>query len=709
MLVQNSDSFIRGRRILSFDEARNLANASTPPHDPGVFWGGLNLPTSIANTHFCVAGTTGSGKTVLIKWLLNSILPLMEEKELRPSEPDVPNRFSVWKSHWDRLWAGYFGRFHELRNLEWDSFKAAFTRHARDVPGLIAECPGDSFDEWHLYHQGLMASFEHYVDRHVPGHESDSFRQEFQVFYNNFLIVLSDFPEWAFYFEAVTKGRFAARSASRFKTYGGRRILVYDAKQDIFSFLKSVAPNVPIAILNPFDERSSAWDMAADITEPVTAQQIATILIPEQDNSSQPFFSNAARHLLSGVFIALMLIKPGDWDFRDVILSMRSRERLVGLLNKTPHTRHIATLYFADDRQSNSIMSEIATRMAPFEFVAAAWSKCRSKISLRGWLNDEYVLVLGNDEQNRSAIDAINKVIFKRLSELILAQAESADRQTWIFLDEVREAGKLDGLSSLLTKGRSKGACVVIGFQDIEGLRESFGTGTANEIVGMCANKAILRLDSAETAEWASKLFGDYEAIEQDIGMQEGGGETQSSSRGTTLTEKDWRLAGLFRITTYQDHDAGTQVNDTSDSGTNRSWSQTRTHKVVQKASLLPSQLLDMPMTSVATGLSGYFSIPAIGAYAAQMSGQLLTALPGSHPHHPNFIPRSGQDQFLDDWSDEEKSRFGVIAPPKPAPARDPAVSHKPNFSQNAAPNVQEATDDQRDAFISRLKNGAPK
>ena len=87
----------------------------------------------------------------------------------------------------------------------------------------------------------------------------------------------------------------------------------------------------------------------------------------------------------------------------------------------------------------------------------------------------------------RQSLDAINQAIFKRAAELLLAQDESPERETWIILDELREAGKLDGLTSLLSKGRSFGARVVVGFQDIEGLRAVYGEKEANEMPPDCA------------------------------------------------------------------------------------------------------------------------------------------------------------------------------------------------------------------------------
>ena len=35
-----------------------------------LYWGGLYLPLSVATTHFAVIGSTGSGKTILIRLLM---------------------------------------------------------------------------------------------------------------------------------------------------------------------------------------------------------------------------------------------------------------------------------------------------------------------------------------------------------------------------------------------------------------------------------------------------------------------------------------------------------------------------------------------------------------------------------------------------------------------------------------------------------------
>ena len=372
---KSRDDHKRGRRLISFSDAKKIAQHYLVANEKTVFWGFLQLPAWVATSHFSVTGATGSGKTIILRLLMQSVLP------------------------------------------------------------------------------------------------------------------------------GITRGN-------------DSRALIYDAKQDMLSILTGICPKQRIVLLNPFDERGAAWDMAADISSPATAQQVAAILIPEEKHTSQPFFADAARHLLAGVMISFIRNSPENWIFRDVIFAMKSGDRLKEVLSRDESTRDLLE-YFKNELTAQNIMSTVATKLQRYEFIAAAWSHATEKISLKQWVEEESILVLGNDEATRTALDAINQVIFKRVTELVLDQSESTTRRTWFFLDEVREAGRLEGLGRLLTKGRSKGACVVLGYQDIEGLREVYGHQTAAEITGQCSNKAILRTDSPETAKWGASLFGDQEILER--------------------------------------------------------------------------------------------------------------------------------------------------------------------------------------------------
>ncbi len=487
------DRVIRGRSLISYDQAQKISEAKTKAEGAGLFFGMLSLPDRVAPTHFLVCGTTGAGKTTVLRLLMQSVLPRVGT--------------------------------------------------------------------------------------------------------------------------------------------GDTRALVYDAKQDILSILHGMGITSKIVTLNPFDERCVSWAIAKDVTAPAVAEQIATILVPDEKGAANRFFFEAARSILSGVMISYLTRAPGKWTWSDVLLGCRKAETLKEILRSCPQTEYLIERYFSNEKTANDVMSTLDTKLRPFQYAAAAWSRAKESISLTDWLNGEFVLVLGNDEEARSPIDALNQVIFRRLSELLIAQPESRTRRTWIFLDELKEAGRLDGLTSVLTKGRSKGACVVLGFQDIEGLSVAYGDDrTAREIVGLCTNKAILRTDSPKTAEWASSLFGSKEVLEYRV--------SESASRSRT----------------------GFNIKSTNQK------SSSANEQLQKRDAVLPSEILGIQPSGPENGLQGYYLIPEVGAYRANINWEWIEgAVMPADANMPNVVRRPVEHQYLTPWVVEDYKRLSIIIETMPS------------------------------------------
>ena len=272
-------------------------------------------------------------------------------------------------------------------------------------------------------------------------------------------------------------------------------------------------------------------------------------------------------------------------------------------------------MHAADPRAFHNVLSTARSRLAPFEPVAALWARAGSKVSLRDWASGEMVLVLGNDDSARTAMDALNRVLFQRASELALRRPNSKTRRTWFFLDEVREAGTLDGLSRLMTKGRSRGCCVALGFQDIHGLKSVYGPEVALEIVGQCSQKALLRMESDATAKWASATIGQYEQV--DVLRGESGSLDRSFQRSAS---EQWRTADV----------------------------------------VLPSEFLAIPPTGSSTGLTGYYLTPHLGAFRRTTP---LSALVGPSEGSPPVIDlaeRPESDQYLEPWTIQDGIRLAL-------------------------------------------------
>src|SRR5262249_42477067 len=147
------------------------------------------------------------------------------------------------------------------------------------------------------------------------------------------------------------------------------------------------------------------------------ALEIAAILMPQADNvGTDPFWINSPRNLLASVMASLRIglrdngseaPRPVDWDFRDVVLVMRSQARIFEVVTRTRETSSDAEGYFDDPRLLANVMATIKSTFMYFRPVAACWHRAREKISLTeaAWGPSPYVLVLGNDEEARMAVN----------------------------------------------------------------------------------------------------------------------------------------------------------------------------------------------------------------------------------------------------------------------------------------------------------------
>ncbi len=320
-----------------------------------------------------------------------------------------------------------------------------------------------------------------------------------------------------------------------------QRALVFDPESKFVPFLQELAGEENVHILNPFDTRSRPWDLSKDIGDLATAQELASIFVPENKNDSQPFFQRAARGILSATLKALHIKAEGRWTLRHVFHIVTDEQRLTTVLKATDQTQGLVALLRPTEKTLFNVLADLRTYMDMLELVSALWDHSVTVLgtepfTLKKWLETRGVLVFGRPTQLEETILALNRVLIKRASQLIRAPMSKdhikARGRTWIFLDELRNIGMLPGLNKLLTEGRARGARAAITFQDIDGLRQEYPDGGAEEISNQIDSMSYLRCRGA-TAKWAAERLGRCEYWDKDFTT------SSSSSRGTSSSTSD--------------------------------------------------------------------------------------------------------------------------------------------------------------------------
>jgi len=392
------------------------------------------------------------------------------------------------------------------------------------------------------------------------------------------------------------------------------RALVYDPKNELLPLLPKLGvPEDSIHVLDPFHQRSVRWNMAADINTPAAAAHFSTILFPEEGDKNR-FFLEAARGLLRGVLLSFIHRGITDWTLFHVLKALDLKADLLrDLLNAGPAESQALAIRFVQDKSKTTtdILATVTTITAPYRVVANLWQQAKETVSLEQWVKGETapILVLSTREHARTPIDAINRVVVKRISEYFvdLPDASPSDAETWFFLDELREAGKLDGLSTLLTRSRSKGGHIVLAFQDINGLRLVYGQDGADELANHCGNKVGLRVNDPTTGNWLAARMGKFE---------------------------EWMPAFSDGETTD------------AEGKTSRSYSR---NVSLQERFFMPGyEFMNFSLTTPHSGLFGVYSVPGAAApWATNIPPDVVSRLGGGEAGAPHKYPtRPGSEQW---------------------------------------------------------------
>ncbi|WP_428305416.1 type IV secretory system conjugative DNA transfer family protein [Lacipirellula sp.] len=401
----------------------------------------------------------------------------------------------------------------------------------------------------------------------------------------------------------------------------GRRALIYDSKQDCLQSLAGMGLRCPMHVFNPFDERGVAWDMAQDIDSIPIANTFAEYIIPSSPHATQKYFEEAPQALLAAVLQVFLKMSPGRWTFRQLLLVMQSIERIEQIAAKDhdAHETVQAILSQIGSRGRGNLLSTIVAKTRQYKTIAACWESARGRISVKQWLRESSILVLGNYEPAKAEINRLASMFIDRLSKEVLSLPENSGRQTWLFFDELTEAGELRGLDSLVFRGRSKGCVSVLGFQDIGALYEAYGRERGDAFISQCGNRLYLHLKSPETAEWASRSIGKRESF---------------------LEDQHGRL---------------------------------NTEDVVP-----PEHFYRLPETNPHTvGMHGVYVNGSLGCWTAHYAPpELWPLLPTENRQVESFrlVPQSRYE--LQPWSENDARQFGILFPSSPANSDGPKGPH---------------------------------
>lgn len=302
---------------------------------------------------------------------------------------------------------------------------------------------------------------------------------------------------------------------------GGRdKLVIYDRKPE---FLPLFYRDGDI-IICPADRRHTLWDLFAEIKGEQDIDGVIKSLFPDLPGTgaNDKFWIDSARGVFKGVLVWLMK-KTAEMgrkpNMRDLVIllanAVSNPAKLKELLWEYEDAQYYATsIEGADNDKStvaSSVMGTLNTYVGSFTRPEVAEP---GNFSIRDWLRDPntegQAIFLANPAKYESNYRSYYTTILDLGLKEMISMTADINRRVWFFIDEFGSLFKLDSIIRLLAEGRSKGACTIIGTQDMAQIKQQY-KDEVETLINNCNSKVMARISSSDEAQYVSKMIGQIE------------------------------------------------------------------------------------------------------------------------------------------------------------------------------------------------------
>jgi hypothetical protein len=299
----------------------------------------------------------------------------------------------------------------------------------------------------------------------------------------------------------------------------GHRTIVSDVKGD---FCQVFGQDDGVKILGPFDSRSVAWDISADIATEMEALEFVSYLIPIKNaQSSMAYFQQAARDLIAGAIMSLQAEKPKQWSFADIFAVIADKRRLVtaikdyrpGALEHIQDSGFDEAGNFVPSKLTVGILADIRAHFQNLETLVKAWPNSCGGFSIKKFARGEdnstkmVIVQFVNRYQTLSAF--FSAMVFEMFFKEVDSLPESYFERFGVFLDELGVLPRIPAFVQATKQLRSKGGAMFVCFQEFGVVNSEYKEdGGTEAIVNAFGTKVAGIAQTPEYAEYFVKTFG---------------------------------------------------------------------------------------------------------------------------------------------------------------------------------------------------------
>lgn len=267
------------------------------------------------------------------------------------------------------------------------------------------------------------------------------------------------------------------------------------------------------------DNGANFWNIIGEIEkgehEEESILEIAKTLFKEKiENSSQPFFPNAAKDLFTALLIHA--VRNGEIRSNHALRQMLDSCDILEMqrILSCHQDLKAMTSYISDAKspQTQGVLSELQ-QMTREIFIGNFRKK--GTLSMRDLVRKkggkvifiEYDLGIGN------ALTPIYRLLVDLAIKESLSRSKS-EGNVWFIADEFRLLPQLQHMEDAVNFGRSLGVKFLVGIQNVEQIYDSYGESKAKSIMSGFLTNIIFRVNDHTSREYARNLFGKNRKME---------------------------------------------------------------------------------------------------------------------------------------------------------------------------------------------------
>ncbi len=334
-------------------------------------------------------------------------------------------------------------------------------------------------------------------------------------------------------------------------------MIIFDSKGDFYSKFYSKNDCV-IGNSAQYIQQSERWNIFKEILADgwderqvmMNATEICKALFEERtkNNSSNPFFPNAARDLLAAILVATIRIGEGEKQFVvenfynnriKEFLDSCSGQDICDYLDGFGDMRSVMSYIEGDSAQSQGVLAEMFSVVRDV-FMGVFCEK--GKFSMRNFVRKKggHTLFIEYDLSIGSVLTPVYKILFDLALKEALGRTKSQGN-VYFICDEFKLLPNLQHIDDGVNFGRSLGVKVFAGLQSIEQLYEIYGQSRGKNLAAGFSSIVAFRANDVTTREYISSLHGKNMVLEQYRMLN----NTMVEEKRIGSTVEDWDLNNL--------------------------------------------------------------------------------------------------------------------------------------------------------------------